>query len=354
MKIAILLSGGVDSSVAASLLAADGEYELAAFYLKIWLEDELAGLGDCPWEEDLGYARAVCRQLGLPLEVVPFQREYQERVVAYTLAELRAGRTPSSDLLCNREVKFGVFLDTIGSGFDRVASGHYARRTDEGGLAGLAKSPDPVKDQTYFLARLRQDQLRRCLFPLGPYDKRAVRAMARERALATADRPDSQGICFLGKIPFDAFVRHHLGERSGEIREVGSGRRLGHHRGHWFYTIGQRRGLGLSGGPWFVVGKDPEDNVVLVIHELGLPAAAVASFEVEDLHWLGETPDESWLRTGLEVKLRHGPATLPARLEPLAGGHGRVFLEGSDPGVAPGQFAVFYRGHSCLGSGVIR
>ena len=358
-RTAVLLSGGVDSSVALHLLLDAGERDVTAFYLKIWLEDELAFLGECPWEDDLAYARAVCRDAGVPLEVVPFQREYERRVVAYTLDELRAGRTPSSDLLCNQQIKFGAFADAIGGDYGAVASGHYARRIERGGRALLARSPDPVKDQTYFLARLSAEQLERSRFPLGTMTKQDVRRRADELGLPNRRRPDSQGICFLGRIPFRDFVRHHLGEAPGEIVDADSGKVLGEHRGHWFHTIGQRKGLGLSGGPWFVVAKDPETNRLLVTHGDRLWQQAPSAFEVEALHWLGDPPAALEPSSGrssgsLTVRLRHGGALLRCGLGPLPDGGARVDIAEPDPGIAPGQFAVFYDGEICLGSGVVR
>ncbi len=350
MKIAVLLSGGVDSSVALRLLMDRGHHELTAFYLKVWLEEELAGLGDCPWQEDLEFAQQICTQAKIPLEVVPFQREYRDRVVEYALEELKAGGTPSSDLLCNQQIKFGAFLDHVGSGFDRVASGHYARREAVGTRWRLARSPDPVKDQTYFLALLSQEQLARCEFPLGALTKAQVRALAKDYDLPTRSRPDSQGICFLGKIPFDGFIRHHLGEKPGEIREARTGRKLGEHRGYWFHTIGQRRGLGLSGGPWYVIEKVVEENLLLVAHLDHMESALRTRFRVERLHWIDGPPET----VALGVKLRHGPNLVPCRLELRGEGRGEVTLETGDPGIAPGQFAVFYSEEYCLGSGVIR
>jgi tRNA (5-methylaminomethyl-2-thiouridylate)-methyltransferase len=265
MDYAVLVSGGVDSAVALHTLVARGEGTVRAYYLKIWLEDELAFLGQCPWEEDLGYARDVCAAAGVPLEVVPLQQEYYDRVVSYTLAELRAGRTPSPDIFCNQRIKFGAFFDAIGGSADRIVTGHYARiLRGNGDDVRLARAPDPVKDQTYFLSHLTQEQLRRAEFPIGTMTKEAVRRRAAELELSNRDRPDSQGICFLGRIRYPDFVRHYLGEQEGLILETGSGRELGRHSGAWFYTIGQRQGLGLGNGPWYVVSRNIETNIVEV------------------------------------------------------------------------------------------
>ena len=348
-SIAVLLSGGVDSSVALCRLRSAGHRDLQAFYLKIWLEDELADLGSCPWEEDLGYARQVCAQMGVELEVVPMQREYQERVVRYVVDELRAGRTPSPDLFCNERVKFGAFLDTVGSQFGRVASGHYARIEERGGRLRLLRGVDRVKDQTYFLARLSGEQLRRCLFPIGALQKCEVRAEAERQGLANCARRDSQGICFLGKIPFDDFVERHLGVCHGAIVEAATGRRLGEHRGYWFHTIGQRRGLGLSGGPWFVSAKRVEDNVVEVTHGERLRASSRDRLTIADVHWISAAPETS----AVEIKLRHGPETIPARIEAIDADRWHVRLASADPGIAPGQFVIVYDGDECLGAGAI-
>jgi len=356
MRIAVLLSGGVDSSVALKLLQREEGVELHAFYLKIWLEDELAHLGECPWEEDLRYARAVAEAAGVELEAVPLQRTYHRRVVDEAIEELRAGRTPSPDVWCNERIKFGAFLEHLesrGDGFDAIASGHYARRIEGEKDVELHKGLDPVKDQTYFLYRLDQRQLRRSRFPLGALRKDEVRRLAAEFELPNRARPESQGICFLGKIPYGDFVRSYLGERPGEIRERSGGRRLGEHRGHWFYTIGQRRGLGLGGGPWYVVDKDPGENLIWVSRgeapeDLG--RFARDCFSIPEPHWIGAAPA---LGEGFEVKLRHSPETFPARLTPRSGGGLEVELERADPGVAPGQSAVIYRSERCFGGGLI-
>lgn len=348
MKIAVLTSGGVDSSVALMRLAEEGAHELTAFYLKIWLEDELAFLGSCPWEEDLENAGAACRLAGVPLEVVSLQQEYLDTVVAYAISELEAGRTPSPDVMCNRMVKFGAFSDRICDRVDRVASGHYARVIERDGLARLHRSADPRKDQTYFLCQVRQSQLARAVFPVGGLTKAEVRAQARRFGLPNADRPDSQGICFLGRVPFNQFVRHHLGDRPGEIRDADSGRVVGGHRGTWFYTIGQRRGLGLAGGPWYVVGKNQEANIVEIVHGDRLEEHARRSFRISQPHWIAGPPR----RHDLGVRLRHGGAIEHCTVTPTSEGALDVELvSATDAGIAPGQFAALYDGQECLGGG---
>ncbi|MCE9615597.1 MAG: tRNA 2-thiouridine(34) synthase MnmA [Lentisphaerae bacterium] len=351
MKIAVLISGGVDSSVALRLLKTDGEHTLTAFYLKIWLEDELAGLGECPWEDDLRYVRQVCDDAGVPLRIMSLQSEYRERIVAFAVSELAAGRTPSPDIQCNERIKYGAFLERLpdAATFDKVATGHYARVEQRGDRYALLRAPDPVKDQTYFLSRLSQPQLARALFPIGHLHKHEVRALARDYGLPNQARPDSQGICFLGNIKFADFVRVHLGERPGDIVDAASGRILGQHNGCWFYTIGQRQGLRLGGGPWYVQRKDLAANTVYVTHADAIGAAARREFEVEDLHWIRVVP----VAERLQVRLRHGPALPDCRIVPLPGGRWRVTLDDADPGIAAGQSAVFYDGEECLGAGTI-
>jgi tRNA (5-methylaminomethyl-2-thiouridylate)-methyltransferase len=391
MRVAALVSGGVDSSVSLRLLKEAG-HDITAFYLKIWLEDEMSFLGECPWEDDLQYVRAVCDQAGVPLEVVPFQKEYWERIVGYTIDEVKKGRTPNPDVLCNTRVKFGAFYDAVGHGFDRIATGHYAQ-TEEvrchpefiSGSPGcrnkfgttvtmLKRSPDPVKDQTYFLSQLSQAQVARAMFPIGGFQKPEVRALAEKFALPNANRPDSQGLCFLGKIRFDKFLEFHLGKRKGDLIDYETGRKLGEHDGFWYYTIGQRRGIHLSGGPWYVVKKDPEENTVYISNAFRSLETARDTFEVEGLNWISGKPGELCRpelvsgpqeNTGrsrnevgmtsqkLQVKIRHGAKLYGCGLRELENGRLEVKLDETDAGIAPGQFAVFYDGEYCLGGGAI-
>lgn len=349
-KIAVLVSGGVDSSVALALLKEQG-YELEAFYLKIWLEDELSYLADCPWEEDLGYVRMVCSQLDVPLRVVSMQEIYWKRVVSYTLGEVKAGRTPSPDILCNQFVKFGAFFEVIGEDFDFVATGHYATKEDKDSVAWLKCAKDPVKDQTYFLSRLAQVQLQKVLFPIGHLLKSEVREEAARLALPNRARKDSQGICFLGKFKFADFIKHHLGERQGDLIEFETGMKIGEHSGFWFFTIGQRKGIGLSGGPWFVVAKDSQRNIVFVSKNYHSEDKDRSEFFAIDCQWISNRlPDKN-----CRVKVRHGELFYSAQITFSDKNDTVVFvkIDGQDQGIAEGQFVVFYQGEYCLGSGVI-
>ncbi len=353
-KIAVLISGGVDSSVALALLKEQG-HDLTAFYLKIWLEDELSYLGSCPWEQDLEFVRGVCDKLSVPLQIISMQQAYHERVVSYMLEDIKAGRTPNPDMLCNQQVKFGAFYDAIDSmpysfdgnnssspsssdlpvrhspqatagirgssikKFDYIATGHYAQI--EHGVQGavLKKGKDPVKDQTYFLAYLSQAQLSRALFPIGGFEKHEVRALAKKYDLPTQDRKDSQGICFLGKFQFSDFLKAHLGTKKGDLIEFETGKKLGTHEGFWFYTIGQRQGLGLSGGPWYVTSKDTAKNIVYISKAYADVSEHKAGMIVSNFNWNNSMLAPKEL---LDVRFRHGPAVHPAQ----------VFVQ--DPGLA--------------------
>jgi len=347
-KIAVLLSGGVDSSVALNLLKRDG-HDLTAFYLKIWLQDEFAFLGNCPWEEDLEYVRKVCKQANVPLEILSLQDEYWDNIVSYTISEIKQGRTPNPDIFCNSLIKFGLFYDRIDSSFDKVASGHYAKVEELNNKFILKRSPDPVKDQTYFLAYLTQKQLSRANFPIGNYTKKQVRELADKFDLPNKDRKDSQGLCFLGQIKFDEFVKHHLGEIKGDIVNIENNRILGKHNGYYYYTIGQRSGLGLGGGPWYVVKKDIENNVVYVSSK-DYTKMEKDKFKVANINWILEKkPEEENLR----VKIRHGARFFNSQVNFLDKNAAEVLLDKPDRGIAPGQFAVFYNDEFCLGGGVI-
>ncbi len=349
MKIALLLSGGVDSSVALKLLKDQG-HDITAFYLKIWLEDELSYLGSCPWLEDLAYAQTVCKKLDVPLEVISLQKEYHEEIVAYAIEQIKTGRTPNPDVLCNSRIKFGMFLKAIDSSFDKVATGHYAQLKEVDGVVQLLRSPDDIKDQSYFLSHLSQNQLRRALFPIGHLTKEQVRNLAKQFDLPTQDRKDSQGLCFLGKLKFRDFIKHYLGEKKGAIIEWETNQQVGQHDGFWFYTFGQRQGLRLAGGPWYVVDKDVQKNIVYISRHYYSDEKERNRFEVADCNWFIDVPQTS---RSLQVKMRHGAKRYECLITPCNDGQVSVQLDGRDQGIAPGQFAVFYDGMQCVGSGVI-
>ncbi|MGC2310735.1 MAG: tRNA 2-thiouridine(34) synthase MnmA [Candidatus Babeliaceae bacterium] len=347
MNIAVLVSGGVDSSVALRLLKEQG-HQVTAFYLKIWLEDELSFLGACPWEEDLHYVRAVCEQLNVPLEIIPFQKAYWDTVVAYTIQAVKSGQTPNPDMLCNQQVKFGAFYDHIGAEFDKVATGHYAQIFEENGHFYLKRSPDTVKDQTYFLALLNQQQLARALFPIGHLNKMAVRALAKQYNLATSHRKDSQGICFLGKLKFNDFIKQYCGEQMGDIIEHETGQKKGVHKGFWYHTIGQRQGIRLSGGPWYVVAKDIYKNIIYISRQYYAADKTRNTFIIATPAWLPEN-----LNNKLTVKLRHGAEDYACLFKQESADKWHVTIDGNDQGIAAGQFAVFYDNQKCLGGSTI-
>jgi len=351
-KIAVLVSGGVDSTVALRLLQEQG-HNVTAFYLKIWLEDELAYLGDsCPWQEDLSFVQAVCDQAHVPLQILSLQKEYWDYVVTYTIAEIKAGRTPNPDILCNKMIKFGFFLDYIDASYQKVATGHYAQveQNGEHQFYTLKLAPDALKDQTYFLSHLSQKQLSRALFPIGHLTKPEVRTLAQKFNVANKDRKDSQGICFLGKLKFHDFIKHYLGEKPGDMIEFESGNLLGTHQGFWFHTIGQRQGSGLSGGPWYVVAKDVVHNKVYFSRTYYASDKKRTTFTIDQCNWISGTPPD---KETLKVKIRHGKNMHDCTLTLHANGTGRVMLAQDDQGLAAGQFAVFYDGQYCLGAGVI-
>ena len=380
--VAMLLSGGVDSSVALHLLLRQG-YNVTAFYLRIWLEDELAHLGECPWEDDLHVCQEVCDHAGnVPLETVSLGKEYRDSVVQYTIEEAQQGRTPNPDIMCNSRVKFGCFLEYIdqsGMSFDHVASGHYARLEDEPressfGTARtkrLFRAPDPVKDQSYFLCALTQKQLSKVLFPIGQYQKREVRQLASEFNLPNRNRPDSQGLCFLGKVKFDEFLSSYLGSRPGDVVDAMNGEVIGKHNGLWYHTVGQRKGIGkvmfplaTAHGPWYVVAKDQSKDVVYVSNRYDEEdfAKARSEFEVEDVRWISnhhpmhaKSSDGQWEVMRFDMKIRHGPKIVQGSLQMKDDGStGNVKLDQKDS-LAPGQYVVFYSRTSdeVLGAGVI-
>ncbi len=351
MTIAALVSGGVDSSVVVHLLKEQG-YTPDIFYIRIGMEDE-EGYIDCPAEEDIEITQWIARKYGCRFEEVNLHKEYWDNVVSYTIESVRKGLTPNPDVMCNKLIKFGAFDDRRGHAYDRIATGHYATTAIVDGRSFLATAKDPVKDQTDFLSQLSYRQIQKLMFPIGHLMKSDVRAIAHEAGLPSADRKDSQGICFLGKINYNDFIKRYLGEREGEIVELESGRVLGTHKGYWFHTIGQRKGLYLSGGPWFVVRKDIENNVLYVSQGYDPREQYGDRITLMGFHPLA--PVELPLPMEVKFKIRHTPEFHPGRLVPLP--DGLVQIESGEliQGIAAGQYATIYDAdaHLVIASGMI-
>lgn len=353
MKIAVLISGGVDSAVTVELLSRQ-KHELELFYIKIGNDN---GEGDCSADEDIEMCTLIARKYNLPLKVVSLHEEYWESVMAYTLRTVKEGLTPHPDMMCNKLVKFGYFEERWGKDYDKVATGHYASIKEKDGKLYLATAADPVKDQTDFLAQINYEQLSHLIFPLGDIPKSEVRKIASEVKLPNASRKDSQGICFLGKINYNDFIERHLGTRPGPVIELETGRKIGEHRGYWFHTIGQRKGLGLGGGPWYVVRKNINDNVLYVSNGYNTRAQYGREIPIEEMHWITENPFESSSDETLNVsfKTRHTPEFLSGKLYKQSHGGYMLVSDTDVQGIAPGQYAILYSPDNklCLGSGMI-
>lgn len=353
MKIAVLISGGVDSAVVVHKLYEEG-HDLHLFYIRIGMDN---GEDDCSAEEDIEMCRLIARQYSLPLEIVSLHEEYWEHVMAYTLRTVEKGLTPHPDMMCNKLIKFGFFEKRWGKDFDKTATGHYASIKEKDGLLYLATAKDPVKDQTDFLAQIDYSQLSHIMFPLGELEKSEVREIARRAGLPNAERKDSQGICFLGKIDYSDFISRHLGEKEGPLIDIATGKKIGTHKGYWFYTIGQRKGLGMSGGPWFVVRKNIRDNVVYVSNGYDTRLQFGRSIPLEEINWITRSPfaDENPpSEIKVAFKTRHTPQFTQGILYRDDSAF-KIISEEDVQGIAPGQFAVIYTPDCelCLGSGVI-
>lgn len=349
------LSGGVDSSVAALLLRAQG-WRVEGLFMKNWEEDDDADY--CAAAADLADAQAVCKQLDIPLHTVNFSADYWDRVFSHFLAEYAAGRTPNPDILCNKEIKFRAFLDHARAlGADKIATGHYARvQQSEGGQFQLLKGLDTAKDQSYFLYTLQQDQLAHSLFPLGHLHKDTVRAIAREHGLSTHAKKDSTGICFIGERRFKDFLARYLPANPGEICTP-EGEAIGRHDGLMYYTLGQRQGLKIGGhagrgeAPWYVVGKDLERNILWVDQGHDHPLLFSQSLEAGQLHWVGGAPPT--LPHACRAKVRYRQADQSCTIATHEGDHCTVTFAQPQRAVTPGQSIVFYDGAICLGGGII-
>ena len=353
MEIAALVSGGVDSSVVVHLLKEAG-YEPVIFYIRIGME-EADGYLDCPAEEDIEITSLIAKKYGCRMEVVSLQKEYWEKVVSYTIDTVKRGLTPHPDMMCNRYIKFGCFEDYWGKHFDKTATGHYATTTEQNGKTWLSTATDPVKDQTDFLAQITHLQIEKLMFPIGRLMKSEVRHIAEANHLPSAKRKDSQGICFLGKINYNEFIARYLGRQPGKIVELETGKTLGQHQGYWFHTIGQRKGLGLSGGPWFVIQKDVLHNIIYVSNGYDPETQYGKTIRLQGVHFITEDPwgafdDEKEVM----FKVRHTPDFTRGFIRRS----GDLYIVSADQkiqGIAPGQFTILYDKDKrlCFGSGTI-
>jgi len=353
-RIVVGMSGGVDSSVAALLLKRQG-FDVVGLFMKNWEDDDDDEY--CSTRQDLIDCASVAEVIGIDLEVVNFSVEYKERVFSAFLAEYSAGRTPNPDVLCNAEIKFKAFLDhAMKLGASRIATGHYARVRETGDRFELLKARDLSKDQSYFLHRLNQGQLARVLLPIGELKKTEVRRMAKEAGLHNFAKRDSTGICFIGERPFREFLNRYLPTRPGRMRTP-EGRTVGEHVGLSFYTIGQRKGVGIggmkntAGGAWYVCGKDLEKNELIVVQGHDHPLLLSSQLRAGDLAWVsGEGPPRG---ESYGAKTRYRQADADCRIRDAGNGI-EVEFAGPQWAVTPGQSLVLYAGDACLGGGVIQ
>ncbi len=352
-RLLVALSGGVDSAVAAARALEQG-WQVEAAYMKNWINEENI-LGDCPWQQDIEDARAVSDHLGIPFRVLNFMAEYRERIVRYLLDGYASGLTPNPDVMCNREMKFGVLLDwALENGFDAVATGHYCRKTEREGAPALLEGVDNDKDQSYFLCLLRPEQLERAVFPVGDLPKPEVRRLARELGLPNAGKKDSQGICFIGEVKINDFLESFIPDKPGPIVDL-SGTVLGEHRGLHRYTLGQRRGIGIPSNTdnefYVVVAKRMATNELVVAFESSRPDPIWhGEVRLHHLSWIApRVPDAP---CDLEVRVRYRDPRVPARFEPCGDGSALLRFDEKQRALAAGQVCALYDGPRVLGGAI--
>jgi len=347
------MSGGVDSSVSAYLLMEQG-YQVEGLFMKNWDEDD--GTEYCTAKEDLADAQAVCDKLGIKLHTAKFAAEYWDNVFEHFLHEYKAGRTPNPDILCNREIKFKAFLDYAKVlGADFIATGHYVRRKDENDRTYLLRGLDNNKDQSYFLHAVGEEEIKQTLFPVGELEKPEVRRIAEEQGLATAKKKDSTGICFIGERRFKDFLQQYLPAQPGTV-QTADGEVIGKHEGLMYYTLGQRQGIGIGGTknhgdePWFVVGKDLDNNALIVGQGKSHPLLFSDSLEASEIYWVNGEPSEFPIKC--TAKVRYRQPDQHCTIDKTNNGYKVIFQE-PQRAVTPGQSIVLYQGDTCLGGGVI-
>lgn len=349
-RVVVGMSGGVDSSVAALLLKEQG-YDVIGIFMKNW--DDTDEFGVCTATEDYNDVIRVANQIGIPYYAVNFEKQYWDKVFTYFLDEYKAGRTPNPDVMCNKEIKFKAFLDhALKLGADFLATGHYARVERRDNEVVMLRGVDHSKDQTYFLNQLSQQQLQKVMFPLGGLEKKEVREIAKKAGLATAEKKDSTGICFIGERNFKEFLSSYLPAQKGNMETL-EGKNVGTHDGLMYYTIGQRHGLGIGGAgdPWFVVGKDLERNVLYVEQGFHHRALYSDSILAVNVNWVSDTekPEEF----ACTAKFRYRQADEKVTVVRLPGEQVKVIFDQPVRAVTPGQAVVFYDGEVCLGGGTI-
>jgi tRNA-specific 2-thiouridylase len=347
------MSGGVDSSVTALLLQEQG-YQVQGLFMKNWDEDD--GTEYCTAKADLADAQKVCDKLGVTLHTANFAAEYWDNVFEHFLAEYRAGRTPNPDILCNREIKFKVFLDYAQIlGADMIATGHYARLAQHNGHTCLLKGLDKGKDQSYFLHAVSEEAFARSLFPIGEMEKSAVRRIAEQHGLTTFNKKDSTGICFIGERRFKDFLEQYLPAQPGRI-EDDHGNYLGDHAGLMYYTLGQRQGLGIGGvknaheAPWYVAEKDLDNNILVAVQGTDHPLLFSQQLKASDVHWINGEPEKTSFQCTAKTRYRQPDQACTVT---ITGNETAVTFDQPQRAVTPGQSVVFYQGDCCLGGGII-